>query len=298
VKNIEIPYKKDRNWKYRALEILPGALSWLVLFLPLILSLINVTFASFFILAYLLVFFVRALGVNFRTFQGYSIMEKHKQFPWRDMLDELEEGSLKESHMGRPDWHKVNVAKVAEFPLQIRPRDIINVIIIATYNEARAVVEPTIQSIIASNYDMKKVILVLAYEGRAGEVIQKQSEDLVRQYSGTFMHAWAVKHPADLPGEIRGKGGNITYAARILKDHLEQEKINPLHVLVTTLDADNRPDKNYLPALTYMYAIVPDPLHISIQPISIYNNNIWDAPAPMRVMATGNTYFHITQSNA
>jgi hypothetical protein len=66
--------------------------------------------------------------------------------------------------------------------------------------------------------------------------------------------------------------------------------------LVTTLDADNRPDVQYLAALSYVYSIVPDPLHVSIQPISIYNNNIWDAPAPMRVMATGNTYFHIVQS--
>ncbi len=57
--DIEIPYKQDRNWKYRLFEIMPGAFSWLLIFTPLILSLINVTVASVFILAYLLVFFVR-----------------------------------------------------------------------------------------------------------------------------------------------------------------------------------------------------------------------------------------------
>jgi hypothetical protein len=107
------------------------------------------------------------------------------------------------------------------------------------------------------------------------------------------MHAWAVKHPQNLPGEIIGKGGNITYAGRMLQEHLEQEGLDPHRVLVTTLDADNRPDVNYLAALTYMYSIVPDQEHVSIQPISVYTNNIWDAPAPMRVIATGNTYFNL-----
>jgi hypothetical protein len=296
MRDIEIPYKEDRDWKYRFLEILPGALSWTMLFVPLILSLVNVTFASFFILSYLLIFFVRALGVNLRAFQGYRLMQQHKKFPWRDMLEELDQGSVKNSDDVRPQWHFDNLEKLQDEPLVIRPRDIINVVMVATYNESREVLEPTIQSIIASNYDMKKVILVLAYEERGGPEVAEQAEALINQYSGTFMRAWAVKHPKDLPGEIRGKGGNITYAGRILKDHLEQENINPLHVLVTTLDADNRPDKNYLAALSYIYAIVPDQLHISIQPISIYNNNIWDAPAPMRVMATGNTYYHIVQS--
>jgi hypothetical protein len=58
--DLEIPYEKDRTRRYRFFEILPGALSWLVLFLPLILSFINVTAATFFILAYILIYFTLA----------------------------------------------------------------------------------------------------------------------------------------------------------------------------------------------------------------------------------------------
>jgi cellulose synthase/poly-beta-1,6-N-acetylglucosamine synthase-like glycosyltransferase len=293
--DIEIPFKEERGWKYRIFEILPGALSWSMLALPLVLSLINVTFASVFILAYLLVFFSRAVGVNFRAFQGYSLMQKHRKLPWRDMLEELDGKEIPE-RAHRPDWHRTHIERLDEKPLDIRPRDITHAVIIATYNEAREVLEPTIQSVIASNYDMKNVILVLAYEERGGEEVAKQAEELIDQYRDTFKYAWAIKHPKDLPGEIRGKGGNITYAGKILKEHLAEEKIDPLHVLVTTLDADNRPDVNYLAALSYIYCVVPDPLHVSIQPISVYNNNIWDAPAPMRVLATGNTFFHIVTS--
>ncbi|MDB5181683.1 MAG: conserved rane protein of unknown function [Candidatus Saccharibacteria bacterium] len=294
--DIEIPYKEERGWKYRILEILPGALSWFMLALPLILSLINVTFASIFILAYLLIFFARSVGVNIRAFQGYNIMQKHRKLPWADMLQELQQGEVLDPDVKRPKWHMDNVKRHHDTPELIRPEDVIHVIMVATYNESREVLEPTIQSIVASDYDMKKVILVLAYEERGGEEVAKQAEALIADYQQTFKFAWAVKHPADLPGEIRGKGGNITYAGKILKKHLEEEGINPEHVLVTTLDADNRPDPKYLSALSYMYCLVPDPTHVSIQPISMYTNNIWDAPAPMRVIATGNTFFNIVLS--
>lgn len=294
--DIEIPYKEDRGWKYRSLEILPGALSWFMMFLPLILSIINVTFASVFILAYLLIFFVRSIGVNIRAFQGYGMMQKHRKLPWLDMFEELVAGKVKGDHVKRPNWHYDNIRRMAEVPPVVPPEDVLHVVMIATYNESREVLEPTIQSVVASEYDMKKVILVLAYEERGGELVDKQARDLIEQYKGTFKFAWAVRHPKDLPGEIRGKGGNITYAGRILQEHLEQEGIDPLRVVVTTLDADNRPDPKYLAALSYVYSLYPDPEHVSIQPISMYTNNIWDAPAPMRVIATGNTFFNIVLS--
>ena len=110
------------------------------------------------------------------------------------------------------------------------------------------------------------------------------------------MDAFAVGHPAGIPGEIIGKGGNVTYAGRELQKYLEKHDIDPLRVLVTTLDSDNRPDKKYLAALSYVYSVCPDPVHASFQPVSMYTNNIWDAPAPMRVLATGNSFFNIVVS--
>jgi hypothetical protein len=275
---------------------MPGAFSWTMLFLPLILSLINVTVASIFILAYLLIFFVRSIGVNIRAFQGYNTMEQHKKLPWLDMLDELESGEVSDPAAKRPSWHLDNIVRLHVKPPVLPPSDIIHVVMIATYNETREIVVPTIESLINSEYDMKKVILVLAYEERGGPHIETQSEALIEEYKGVFLHAMAVKHPSDIPGEIRGKGGNIVFAARRLQTYLEHEDIDPLRVVVTTLDSDNRPHPKYLAALSYMYAIYPDPEHISVQPISVYNNNIWDAPAPMRVIATGNTFFNIVLS--
>ncbi|HEX8226264.1 MAG TPA: glycosyltransferase family 2 protein [Candidatus Saccharimonadales bacterium] len=299
MKDIEIPYNQDRGRRYRFFEILPGTLSWFMLLLPLILSLINVTIASIFILMYLLIFFVRSIGVNIRALQGYKTMEMHKKLPWRDMLAEIQAGDaekLSPNDTSRPLWHWENLQRLAEHPVPLKPDDLIQVIMIATYNETREVVEPTIKSVIASDYDMKKVILVLAYEERGGPGIREQSQKLVKEYKGVFMDAMAIEHPADIPGEIRGKGGNIVFAGRQMQAYFEERDIDPQRVVVTTLDSDNRPHPKYLAAMSYMYSIYPEPDHISVQPISVYNNNIWDAPAPMRVIATGNTFFNIVLS--
>jgi hypothetical protein len=105
-----------------------------------------------------------------------------------------------------------------------------------------------------------------------------------------------VKHPAKIPGEVIGKGGNVTHAGRELQKYLEAEHIDPETVLVTTLDADNRPDRSYFAALTYMFCVVPKPLRASYQPLPMFTNNIWDAPTLMRVVATGNNLFYIVGS--
>lgn len=294
--DIEIPYKQDRGARYRFFEILPGTLSWTMLFVPLILSLINVTAAALFVLVYLLINVTRAAALAIRSLHGYNVMRKQKLLDWRQMLAELEVGEVKNAGVIRPKWHYDNLLRLSVQPMMVRPEDVIHVIMIATYNEAREVIEPTIQAVLESDFDMKKVLFVLAYEERGGERVVRQSKELVEQYKSRFYHAIAIGHPADIPGELRGKGANITYAGRQLQKYLEREKIDPIRVPVTTLDADNRPDKKYLAALTYVYSSCPDPVRASFQPVSVYNNNIWDAPAPMRVLATGNSFFHIVQS--
>jgi hypothetical protein len=118
---------------------------------------------------------------------------------------------------------------------------------------------------------------------------------LVKDFQKHFRYMTATKH-IDLPNEVIGKGGNITHSARELEKYLRQEKIDPNTVMVTTLDADNRPHKEYFAALTYITAASVDPLHVSYQPIPSYTNNIWDAPAPMRVIATGNSFWNMVLS--
>lgn len=294
--DFEIPYEKDRGKRYRFFEILPGAISWSMLALPIVLSLINVTLAAVFILGYLLINFARGAAGGARALQGFRTMRTYQKLPWQKLLEELEAGVVVDPNARRPKWHYDVLLRMSVKPRIIAPSEIIHAVIVATYKEVREILEPTIESILASDYDMKKVIFVLAYEERGGEQTEQLAIGLIEQYAPQFLHALAVKHPKDIHGEVIGKGGNVTFAGRELQKYLEKEGIDPLRVLVTTLDADNRPHKYYLSALSYVYAACEDPVHTSFQPVSIYTNNIWDAPAPMRVLATGNSFFNIVLS--
>ncbi len=294
--NIEIPFEKDRHGWYRFFEILPGAVSWSMLALPFVLAFFNATLAALFVLVYLLINFMRGLAGAVRALQGYQTMTQHQKLPWRTMLSELESGELATPNAKRPKWHHEAMARAKVRVPIVPPTQVIQAIIVATYKETKEVLKPTMESILASDFDMKNVIFILAYEERGGAETAVQSKELVAEYGDNFMVAMAIEHPKNMPGEVVGKGGNVTYAGRQLQKYLEENDIDPVRVVVTTLDADNRPDKHYLSAVSYIYAACPDPLHSSFQPVSLYTNNIWDAPAPMRVLATGNSFFHLVVS--
>ena len=262
MKDLEIPFEKDRKGHYRFFEILPGAISWLLLFMPLILSFISITVAVVFILAYLLIYFIRSLGYDVRAISGYITMRKHMKIDWDVLLEDLNRGEVPVSAK-RPSWHIANMERRYSFERIYMPEEIVHAVILATVNESRAVLEPTIESIINSTFDSHKLILVIAYEGRSGEATEERVNSLIKQYSSKFRAALAFKHPPNMRGEIIGKGGNISYAGRELEKYIKAQNIPPDRVLVTTLDSDSRPDKKYFSALTYLFCIVPKPLRAS-----------------------------------
>ncbi|HET9850256.1 MAG TPA: glycosyltransferase [Candidatus Saccharimonadales bacterium] len=292
MRSIEIPQPEDRDWRYRALEILPGALTWIILFLPAVLSLISPKLAAYFIIGYLLLWFIRSIGLDLRSLQGWRLIKEHRKAPWQKLNADLEELIIRTKNA--PKWHERNLKRVQQYMIhnRIKPSEVIHLVIVTAYNETIDVLEPTIRSVINCDYDSKKIILVMAYEGRDGAQSEKACQALVKRYGSEFFYAIATKHPLTA-GEVRGKGGNITYAARRLEEYLKQQKLDPAKVMVTTLDADNRPDRQYFAALTYTFCSTEEPKYASYQPIPMYTNNIWDAPAPMRVVATGNSFWNV-----
>ena len=291
---LEIPYPPERGFRYRFFEILPGALSYLFLAAPFILTLINPYLTVFFVLSFLLLWFTKAVGMGVRSIQGYRVLKQHQKLPWESMLHDI--SNLSSNSYDLPKWHFENLKRIVKFSNRVMPENIYHAVIIATYNESRAIVVPTIESILTSNYNMKKVILVIAYEERGGENIEKQSLDLVEEYGRLFKYAIAVKHPNNMDGEVRGKGGNISFAGRKLEEYIHSQGISPRNVLVTTLDSDNRPHPEYFSSVSYLYCSCAEPKYVSFQPVPMFTNNIWDAPAPMRVIATGNSFWMTVSS--
>lgn len=293
--DIEIPLQSEKTLRYRLFEILPGTLSWSILILPFVLSLFFPTFVALLIIAFFLLWFARAVGLNVRVLQGWRVLQKHQKLNWAKMLEQLEQLDAVIRSKEFPKWHYEMIERIKKTPTAVRPHEIVHAVFVFAYNEGIEVLEPTVQSILKSEYDMKKVILVLAYEARDGAQSEPAMLTISKKYGNNFKDVITAKHPLT-EGEVRGKGGNFNYAARQLHEYLNQNKINPKNVMVTMLDSDNRPHPKYLTAVSYLFAATPEPKYASYQPVPMFTNNIWDAPAPMRVIATGNSFWNMVLS--
>lgn len=298
--DIEIPIGK-RTKSYRFFEILPAILSYGAIILLFVLSILNPLIAAVYLLAIIITTVVKAIGIAYHTTAGRNNMEKAQKVNWHARLMHLEdperhkkdnttgEFQIKTHHFNLDDM----LAHPERHPL---PSEIYNAVIIAAYKESYDVLQPTIQSLVDSTFDKKRLIVVLAYEERGGEAIDRTAQRLKKMYANQFGAFHLVCHPRELPGEVIGKGGNITHAGRFLKKWLNQQEIALEKVIVTTLDADNRPHRSYFDYVTYEYIVHPDRKRLSYQPICLFTNNIWDVPAPMRVVATGNSFWNIISS--
>ena len=302
--DIEIPLGK-RTKKYRFFEILPGLLSYGAIILLIILSIVNPILASIYLLTIILVAFVKTIAISYRVVSGHRNMERASRVDWSRRLMDLE--SPKESYSRLRDipsgallykQHLENLrfmsaAEEGHFP---KPGNIYNALIMPAYNESLEVIEPALKSGLETTYDKTRLIVVFAYEERGGAEIDKTAHILKEKYGKNFHSFHIVKHPKDLPNEVVGKGGNITYAGKWLQQYLQHEGIAFSDVIVTTMDCDNKPHKHYFDYLTYEYITHEDRKHLSFQPICLFTNNIWDVPAPMRVVATGNSFWNIISS--
>jgi len=298
--DLEIPLGK-RTKKYRFFEMLPAFLSYGLVLFPIILSIFSPLLGSIFVIVYIIIWFVKAVGMAYRTIQGYNTLQRAQRLDWRARLNDLENPAktLQGRHYHgtwRSGVHEKNLQQQANTVHAKKPSEIYNAVIIATYNESREVLEPTIEAVLASDYDHRQMILTIAYEARGGADIEQTVTALQKKYKKRFHSFHIVKHPADLPNEVIGKGGNITFAGKYLARYLAKEKIDPENVIVTTLDADNRPHKTYFAYVTYEFCVHPEPRHVAFQPLALFLNNIWDVPAPMRVLATGNSFWNIVSS--
>ena len=75
----EIPLNSEKTFQYRFFEILPGVLSWTALALPFVLAFVSVTTAAVIMIAYLMLWFVKAVVLNLRAVQGYRLLQEHQE---------------------------------------------------------------------------------------------------------------------------------------------------------------------------------------------------------------------------
>lgn len=297
----EIPLGK-RKPLYRFLEILPGALSYAAVILLFVLSWINPMLGAIYCLIIIATTLVKAVGTAFRTIQGYKVMKRAEAVDWTKRLEELEDPHeaferLRDRNDDSYDFaqhvQNLRMLSAVEGKSEPKPHNVYNAVIMTAYNEGLETIVPSIEAVRETTFPNERIIFVLAYEERGGEEMEKNAQELKKMYRGVFGRFLLVKHPDNLKDEIVGKGPNLTYAGERLAEYVAQRKIPKENVIVTSLDCDNRMHKKYLDYVSYEFLVRPERQHCSYQPVSIFTNNIWDAAAPMRVIAISNSFFNI-----
>lgn len=318
--DLEIPLGK-RTRKYRMLEILPGALSYTMILLLFVLSFISPIVGSYYLLLIIATTLVKAVGVVYRTVQGYNATKRADKVDWHKRLADLEDphGSYEKMMLVKSrefefDEHVENLKMISVgkdlvisekelddngktpkivFP---KPNEIYHAVIMVAYNEGLDTLIPTVEAVKKSSFSNERTIFVFGYEERGGAAMRENAKILTEKFKDDFCQFIPVMHPKDLKDEIQGKGPNLNYAAGELVNYVKKAKIPIENVIVTSLDSDNKMSKWYLDYVAYQFIVHPNRQKLSYQPVSLFTNNIWDAPAPMRIIAISNSFFNIISS--
>ncbi|MCL2094732.1 glycosyltransferase family 2 protein [Candidatus Saccharibacteria bacterium] len=299
----EIPIGKRRPY-YRFWELMPAIMSYGMIAILFVLSFISPILGAVYILLIASTFLTRAIVIARDIIRGHNALMRAHRVDWDSRLDDLEHADKSINRLTdhpsaayQSDLHLENLRFMAESPEFFpKPSETYNVAIIATYNEEFEILDATFNSIIQTTYDKKHLLIVIAYEERGGAAIEATVNKISAKYKRHFYDLLLIKHPDGLPNEVVGKGGNLTYAGRHLSKYVAKQGWKTENIIVTTLDADNRPEPNYFSHLTYEFIVRDYRHHCSFQPITLFTNNIWDAPAPTRVLALGNSFWSIVNS--
>ncbi len=298
--NLEIPQGK-RAPLYRFLEILPGAISYGAIILLFLLSWIEPMIGAIYLFILIAATLVKAVAVAYRTIQGYEIIKRAGRVDWAKRLSDLETPHDSFERLRDDDnnsYHfvehvenlKMMAAMESEYP---KPSAVYHVVIMTAYDEGLETLGPSVEAVKNTTFPNERIIFVLAYEARGGEAIEANAKALEEKYQGVFRDFLLIKHPANLPNEVVGKGPNLTYAGEQVAKYVKEQNLPVENIIVTSLDSDNRMAPKYLDSVAYEFITHPNRQRLSYQPVALFMNNIWDAPAPSRVIATSNSFFNV-----
>ena len=263
---------KDRAL-FRFFEILPGALTWGSLLLVIILSWKKPLWIAGFIIFFVIYWLFRTIYFCFCLKAGYQKMKESEKIDWLKKLKTLPSSSY-------------------SLPLKNWP-EIYHLIILSTYKEPLQIVRETFKSLESTDYPKDKMIVVLACEEKAGQFGEIVAQEIKKEFAESFFKFLITRHPANLEGEVAGKGSNETWAAKKAKEIIiDPLKIPYQNIIISSFDIDTVVFPKYFSCLTYHYLTAKKPTQTSYQPIPLYINNIWQAPVFSRLFAFSATFWH------
>jgi len=243
----------------RGLEILPGFVSWMMILFPIWGSFFFPIWVAYYIIAFCVYWLYRSITLAVLSVMAHFRISAAQRFDWL--------GDLKASFPS--NWDSIH-----------------HLIIIPTYQEPLTTLERTLTALSAQTFPLKNIHIMLSFEEREGAAADEKAKQLTNQFGKLFGNLWTTKHP-DIVGEVKGKSSNTAWGARRAKELLvDKQGIDLEKITISSEDADALFHKNYFAALTRSF-LADDKPHKKIwQGAIVFYNNIWQVPAPIRVLSS------------
>lgn len=239
----------------RALEMMPGVVSWSLILFPVWGSFFLPTAVAYFILFFDVYWFYRSFSLAITATVASRKIESAEKEDWLAKAKPLE-----------------NFEKVS------------HVVIIPNYKENLEKLRETLKSIAFQSFPAKRIYVVLAMEKREKEA-EERAEKLIREFSAKFGDIFATFHP-DIKGEVKGKSSNESYAGKKAYEGLVKTgRINFDYATVSSVDADSIFDRQYFSYLSHSFLKDDDRYSKFWQSANVNYNNFWNVPAPIRIIS-------------
>lgn len=249
----------------RALEILPGFVSWSLILFPFWGSLVVPTLVAYYVITFAVYWLYRSLTLAVLSVMAHFKVRASSAFDW---LADIK----------------------ARFPTKWN--SLHHLIIVPTYKEPVSTLERTLTALSKQSYPLKNMHIMVSFEVREGEAAKKKAAALEAKFKHTFGNLMTTFHP-DIQGEIKGKSSNTCWGAKQAKRILVDEQKIPIeNITITSEDADALFHHHYFSAITYEFLTTTKPFNTIWQGGIVFYNNIWKVPAPVRVLAS---IFSVTQ---
>lgn len=250
---------------HRALEMVPGLVSWNMILFPIWGSFVFPQVVAFVVLLFDVVWFYRSAAMGLSAIASYIKIEAGKKYNiFKD------------------------VSKIKDF------EKVFHIYMIVNVNEPLHTLERSLEAIANQDFPRERIVAVLAMEEREKEARQK-ADFLIKKFDGRIGQIYATFHPL-LSGEVVGKSSNESYAAKWVKEKVVDEmRLDINFVTITTADADSVPHPKYLSTLTYQFLKSQNRYRRFWQGAVLFYNNIWRIPLPSRVLNSLNTVWQMAQ---
>ncbi|MCC6643289.1 hypothetical protein IT411_00920, partial [Candidatus Peregrinibacteria bacterium] len=306
-----LPENLTREHKYwRIVEMIPGLCTWAAFFLVFFGSIFFPIITADLIIAYTLIWVFRTFLFSYNLTKSFHYSQRAQKTNWNKLLELLENPEKLSSEADTSfDSLILGTQKgsfIENFQKQIvelqagnnylKPSEVTHCITLCNANESYEVIKTSVESYVKNNFDLKKVILILACE----EAFKEQSEAtfklLHKEYGHHFKDFFATFHPPNLPDELKGRAGNATWSAKRLKEYLDKHQLDYNKVILSSFDADTVISPSFLSELTFRYCITPNRIEVGYQPVPFYHNNIWDVPVFNRLVAISCSFWQVSVS--